>query len=231
MAIKTVNVFGCSQSYGIPEYTLPDNLGFGSWVYWLSVWNPDITFNNYSYPGTSLVYSCHAYDQYKDTADINIIQMTGPHRITYYTPLLDPFEIPIGKVTDNYYKITDQEWFNERFVTKTHLKGNEEPKGHKHWHDNWLPFIQEYYKVKPYAYGLLEHVALMDYFGSKADFAFSHAKMFSKRPHPFIPNIHNQMSEETYLSYKVDKPGHFNEAGHKFMAKWVAENTNLASSE
>ena len=58
--------------------------------------------------GTSLLYSCHAYEQYKDTADINIIQMTGPHRITYYTPLLDPFYLPLGQVTNNYNKITDQ---------------------------------------------------------------------------------------------------------------------------
>ena len=47
-------------SHEYTRYTLPDNLGFGSWVYWLSVGNPKITFNNYSYVGTSLLYSCHA---------------------------------------------------------------------------------------------------------------------------------------------------------------------------
>lgn len=231
MQIKTVNVFGCSQSYGVPEYTLPNDLGHGSWVYWLSVWNPDIIFNNYSYPGTSLLYSCHAYDQFKDSADINIIQMTGPHRITYYTPLLDPFEIPLGAVTGNYNKITDHKWFYNHFVFKTHLNGTENAVDHNHWHQNWLPFVQEYWKVKPHSYGLIEHVVLMDYYGSRADFSFSHAKMFSKKQHPFIPNILNQMSDETYLSFKCDEPGHFNEAGHKFMAKWVAQNTNLAFSE
>ena len=111
------------------------------------------------------------------------------------------------------------------------MLGNEKASDRDTWHDNWLPFMQEYYKVKPYSYSLIEHTALMEYYGSKADFAFSHAKMFSRKPHPFIPNIHNQMSEKTYMSYKVDIQGHFNEAGHKFMAKWVAQNTNLAFSE
>ena len=67
------------------------------------------------------MYSCHAYEKYKHTADINIIQMTGPHRMTYYTPLLDPFHLPLGQVTNNYNKITDQKWFNEHFVFKTHM--------------------------------------------------------------------------------------------------------------
>lgn len=234
MQIKTVNVFGCSQSYGVPKYTLPNNLGHGSWVYWLSVWNPDITFNNYSYPGSSLVYSCHAYEKYKHTADINIIQMTGPHRMTYYTPLLDPFILPLGKVTNNYFKITDIDWFVSKFVTVTHLTGNENPKTRRHWHDNWISFLDEYYKIKPRDYAMIEHLALMEYFGKRADFAFSHAHYFRTNHtelHTIVPSILNQMSEETYLSYKCDEPGHFNEAGHKFMAKWVAQNTNLAFSE
>lgn len=230
MQIKTVNVFGCSQSYGIPEYTLPDNLGFGSWVYWLSVWNPDIIFKNYSYAGTSLLYSCHAYEQYKDTANINIIQMTGPHRLTYHTPTLDPFVIPLDKITSNYSKI-DPGWFRKHFVSITHLSG----KGNKEfWHKDWYSFIKEYYEVKPREHAMLEHISLMEYFGKRADFAFSHAKYFKyhyQDLHKTVPNILTLMSEEQYEAYKVDEPGHFGEAGHKFLAKWVAQNTNLAFSE
>ena len=115
--------------------------------------------------------------------------------------------------------------------TVTHLTGNENPKN-KNRIIGYL--LDEYYKIKPRDYAMIEQLALMEYFGKRADFAFSHAHYFRTNHtelHTIVPSIHNQMSEETYLSYKCDEPGHFNEAGHKFMAKWVAQNTNLAFSE
>ena len=63
-------------------------------------------------------------------------------RMTYYTPLLDPFILYLGKVTDNYFKITDQDWFTSKFVTVTHLTGNENPNNKNHWHDNWISFLE-----------------------------------------------------------------------------------------
>jgi hypothetical protein len=239
MPNKIINIFGCSQTAGVPDYKITTKDGkefFGTWAYWLSVWNPDITFYNYSWPGTSLTYSCHCFDTFKHKADKNIIQMTGPHRFTYHTPLLDPFDIPLEQITDNYFKFTDNDWRHENIVTVTHLTGTEHNgyNGNDTWHKNWLPFVKEYYNVKPRDHAMLEHVALMEYFGKRADFSFSHAKYFRRHYtelHDTVPSILNELTEEEYESYKVDIPGHFNEQGHKFMATWVAKKLNLAFSE
>ena len=58
---------------------------------------------------------------------------------------------------------------------------NEKASDRDTWHDNWLPFMQEYYKVKPHSYSLMRHTALESIMDPKADFAFSHAKMFSRK--------------------------------------------------
>ena len=223
MQKKIVNIFGCSQTAGVAEYKITNENGndfYGSWAYWLSVWNPDVIFYNYSWPGTSLIYSCHCFDKFKDRADKNIIQMTGPHRLTYYTPVLDPFEIPLEQITPNYYMLTNQDWFDEHFVRVTNASES----------DN--SFIKNYYEFKPHEHSLLEHLALSEYFGKRADFAFSHAKMFKYRYddlNEIVPNVLRHMTDEQYESYKCDEPGHFNEAGHIWMADWVAKHSNLVS--
>ena len=235
MPRKTINVFGCSQSYGIPEYTLPDNLGFGNWVYWLSVWNPNIIFNNYSMQGTSLTYSCHLYDEFHNQADLNIIQMTGPHRMTYYTPLLDPFEVPLLPITSNYKKI-DIDWFRRNFITYTHHVENMSKNLDQNadFHPTWAEFAKEYYEVKPREHGLIEHISLMHRYGTKADLAFSHAKFLKfhyTELHEIVPSIILDLTNEEYENYKCDTLGHFGEEGHKYMARWVAKRLNLAFSE
>ena len=50
---------------------------------------------------------------------------------TYYTPLIGSFYPLSGKVTDNYFKITESGWFTSKFVTVTHLtEGNPNNKNH-----------------------------------------------------------------------------------------------------
>lgn len=221
--VKRVNVYGCSQSAGVADFTITYPNGMkhpGSWVFYLSQIHPNITFYNYAIPGTSLVWSCHNYDLLKHKADKNIIQMAGPHRFTYHSIMLDPYEIPLEQLSDNYYAFTDWPFWKKNFYSCTHKKSDK---------PDWL---NKYYEFKPEEHAMIECLALMSHYGQQADFAFSHAKMFKHNYEflkPKVPCILDSIDNDTYESYKCDKPGHFNEIGLKFMANFVNSHINLAS--
>ena len=220
--MKNVNVFGCSQSAGVKDFQIiyPNGKKHpASWVFYLSQMHPNVTFYNYGVPGTSLVFSCHNYDHLKHNADVNIIQMTGPYRFTYHNITLDPYVIPLEQLSDNYYAFTDWDYWKENFFTTTNA------------HPSKPDWLNSYYEYKPEAHDLIENISIMRNYGEQADFAFSHAKMFKHNYEylkPKVPCILNSIDDNTYESYKCDKPGHFNEEGLKFMANWVNSHVNLA---
>lgn len=222
---KNVNVYGCSQSAGVNDFQIiyPNGKKHpASWVFYLSQRYPQHTFYNYGIPGTSLVFSCHNFDLFQDRADVNIIQMTGPYRFTYHNITLDPYTIPLEQLSDNYYAFTDWDFWKDNFTTVTNAQPNK---------PDWL---NKYYEYKPEQHDMIENLSLMSHYGQLADFAFSHAKIFKHRHEflkPKVPCILDSISDFTYESYKVDKPGHFNEEGLKFMSLWVDSYVNLAFSE
>jgi len=221
--VKRVNVYGCSQSSGVKDFQIVYPLGKKlptSWVYYLSQQHPHINFYNYAIPGTSLVFSCYNYESFKHKADLNIIQMTGPARFTYHSVSLDPYEIPLEQLSENYWAFTDYDFWKINFTTITNA------------HPNKSEFLKQYYEYKPLEHDLIENLSLMKMYGDSADFSFSHAKMFKNAYtflKPKVPCILDSITDNEYERFKCDEPGHFNEEGLQFMSKWVESHINLAS--
>lgn len=198
--MKTINIYGCSWSHGIPK----DDLN--SWVIELGKLLPEYKINNYALYGTSIAFSCWALEKTFDADAISIFQCTMPGRFSYWNDFdLSKHQV---KKSNNVTCFLDK-------VPVTRILASQTDKQH-------IKFQKEYYSRLTEELELFEWKSYIDFASSRSSYIFTHRLHEINNAVSHIDNIGIILGENKYKEFVNELDGmHFGRAGQRWQAEFV----------
>jgi len=205
-----VYCFGCSWTYGQKD----DKPSEFNWVNSLAKKYPQYQFENYSLPGSSLLFSVAQLNWVLkwQRPGIRIFQITHPFRYTSW----DQNYIDSNKVK------------NELGVLHYSQKAlNSVERYFASWRDDSVKenkqFFDLYYKKHTDEAEKTQFIALNEYVKNHSHFCF-YQRRHGFISNPNIPCIHDILGDEKTKSFEHDGGFHFGEEGSEWVANWISNN-------
>lgn len=218
-----INTYGCSWTSGI-------GLQHGNWPLYCSIKRPDIHWNNYGRAGSSLTWSTFISQLGLNNADINIVQVTTPYRLTtwdkkisttpdkFFTPCYDKKFENQGLNYTQYRVNSDLNILN---TTPGDLKGHKFTNGFRVQEKN---FPEMYYNRVNEELQYFEWMKSLHFLIDNVDFVFIYNNLSTKE-YKFLDtkNIPCFFESKFFNKYKyvIDTGLHFNSEGNEALADWV----------
>jgi hypothetical protein len=220
---KTIAIFGCSWTRGMPEEK------FDSWVNYLADRHPQYNFYNLAVSGTSVSFQIHVMNEFKKihAPDKIIFQLSAGNRFTYFDQFdLNNFivdgarsNVKVINTAQLYEKVNyliqgmvrnpDRYWIQDLGLKKKEAKLRN--------------FATEYFTRANQEIADIELVALTEYVKSRVDFCYSH----TNSPATGIAEIQRILGPDEFKRLSFDERHHFNKEGMEWLANWIDNQITL----
>ena len=212
-----IYTFGCSFTYGCKgwDYTVT------SWVEELAKKYPNIDFDDYSYPGSSLEFSLYHFDRlYKARSPESkfIFQITTPFRYTAWQDHM------FSKRTYRHSKLNNYTKFIPELNQDIKIYHPSSANQGNHINKD-MRFHKMYYKHQNKELEFAKQEAIVNYISDRADYIFFQRSDYPVAPH--IPAINTILGEDEYNKFVWDYGQHFNDEGCKWQAEYISEQLGL----
>ena len=214
---KTIAIFGCSWTRGMPENK------WESWVNYYADMYPEYEFYNLAVNGTSVPFQIHIMNEFikSHKPDKTIFQISAVKRFTYFENfnLIDYIEqgarpnvkvFNISRLSEKVHYILPGMIKNpDNFWVRDLILKRKEAQLRNFATDYFIRLNDEISNIEITAYAA--------WIKSKVDFCYSHADS----PSPDIPKIYRILGKEKFDSYCFDTMSHFDKEGMQWIANWI----------
>ena len=218
-----INTYGCSWTSGV-------SLQYGNWPLYCSIKRPDIHWNNYGRAGSSLTWSTFISQLGLNNADINIVQVTTPWRLTTWNT-------NISKTPHKFFRNCNDKKFENQGENYTQYRVtsdvnilNTTPGNLKKAVKNTnglfrteeKNFPEMYYERVNEELQYFEWMTSLHYLIENVDFVFLYDSVLHER-YRFLDtkNVPCFFESEFFNKYCIDEGNHFNSEGNQLLADWV----------